>query len=200
MRWTAAGSALCFIDTGIDPNHEQLAGRVVGWQDWVNGRPDPYDDHGHGTHVAGIAAGKPTTAANQAYGGVAPGASIISAKVLDSTGFGDDANVVSAIQWCAARPDVDVISMSLGSPGSDGSDAGSQAVDAAVAAGKVVVAAAGNDGDAPGTISSPGVATDAITVGAASDPSTLAGATDTDTGLYLAGFSSRGPTTNRPPR
>ena len=161
-----------------------------------NGRLDPYDDHGHGTHVAGIAAGKPTTSGNAAFGGVAPGASLIGAKVLDSTGYGADADVVSAVQWCAARSDVDVISMSLGSPGSDGSDAGSQAANAAVAAGKVVVAAAGNDGDGPNTISSPGVATDAITVGASSDPSALAGSTDTDAGIYLAGFSSRGPTTN----
>jgi serine protease AprX len=67
---------------------------------------------------------------------------------------------------------------------------------AAAAAGKVVVVAAGNDGDAPGTISSPGVATNVITVGAASDETTLSGGLDTDSGLYLAGFSSRGPTTN----
>ena len=58
------------------------------------------------------------------------------------------------------------------------------------------MAAAGNGGDAPGTIDSPGVATDVITVGAASDPSSLAGSSDTDAGLYLAGFSGRGPTTN----
>jgi serine protease AprX len=191
-----SGVGICLIDTGIDPNHVQLAGRIIGWKDWVNDGLTPYDDHGHGTHVASIAAGKPTSAANAAYGGVATGASLIGAKVLAANGFGEDADVVSAIEWCAALPEVDVISMSLGSPGSDGSDAGSQAADAAVAAGKVVVAAAGNDGDAPGTISSPGVATDVITVGAASDPSALAGSTDTDSGLYLAGFSSRGPTTN----
>ena len=191
-----SGVGICFIDTGVDPNHEQLAGRVVGFKDWVNDRLDPYDDHGHGTHVAGIAAGRPTGPSNAAYGGVATGASIISAKVLASNGFGADADVVSAIEWCAARDDVDVISMSLGSPGSDGSDAASQAANAAVAAGKVVVVAAGNDGDAPGTITSPGVATDAITVGAGSDPSALAGSSDTDQGLYLAGFSGRGPTTN----
>jgi len=191
-----SGVGICFVDTGIDPNHEQLAGRVVGFKDWVNDRTDPYDDHGHGTHVAGIAAGRPTGPGNAAYGGVATGASIISAKVLASNGFGEDADVVSAIEWCAARDDVDVISMSLGSPGSDGSDAGSQAANAAVTAGKVVVVAAGNDGDAPGTITSPGVATDAITVGAGSDPSALAGSSDTDQGLYLAGFSGRGPTTN----
>ena len=190
------GVGICMIDTGIDPNHEQLAGRVVGWKDWVNAQPDPYDDHGHGTHVAGIAAGSPTGPGNAAYGGVATGASLIAAKVLDSTGFGADADVAAAIEWCAARSDVGVISMSLGSPASDGSDAASQAANAAVAAGKVVVAAAGNGGDAPGTIDSPGVATDVITVGAASDPSSLAGSSDTDAGLYLAGFSGRGPTTN----
>lgn len=190
------GIGICVIDTGIDPNHEQLAGRVIGWRDWVNARTAPYDDHGHGTHVAGIAAGRPVGAADAPYGGVAPGASLIAAKVLNSAGSGSDADVVAAIEWCAARPDVSVISMSLGSPGSDGSDAGSVASDAAVAAGKVVVVAAGNSGDAPGTISSPGVATDVVTVGAASDPSSLSGASDTDTSLYLAGFSGRGPTAN----
>jgi serine protease AprX len=190
-----SGVGICFIDTGIDSQHEALAGRVLGWKDWVNDQTSPYDDHGHGTHVAGIAAGRPV-AGPQAYAGVAGAASLVAAKVLASSGFGEDADVVSAIEWCAARDDVDVISMSLGSPGSDGSDAGSQAADAAVAAGKVVVAAAGNGGDAPSTITSPGVATDVITVGAASDPSALAGTSDTDSGLYLAGFSSRGPTTN----
>ncbi|MEO6511774.1 MAG: S8 family serine peptidase [Nocardioides sp.] len=191
-----SGVGICMIDTGIDPAHEQLAGRIVGWRDWVNGLTTPYDDHGHGTHVSGIAAGRATGPANAAYAGVAPGASLIGAKVLDSTGNGADADVVSAIEWCAARSDVDVISMSLGSPASDGSDAASQMANAAVAAGKVVVVAAGNSGDGAGTISSPGVATDVVTVGAASDPSSLAGTADTDSGLYLAGFSSRGPTTN----
>ncbi len=189
------GVGICIIDTGIDPGHEQLAGRVVAWNDWVNGGATAYDDHGHGTHVSSIAAGS-GTGSHPEYGGVATAASLIGAKVLNSAGSGADSDVVSAIEWCAARSDVDVLSMSLGSPGSDGSDAGSQAADAAVAQGKVVVVAAGNSGDAPGTISSPGVSTDAITVGAASDPSSLAGASDTDTGLYLAGFSSRGPTSN----
>jgi len=195
-----SGVGICIIDTGIDPNHEQLAGRVVGWHDWVNGRTTPYDDHGHGTHVASIAAGDGTGSADaDRYGGVARGASLIAAKVLDSSGSGSDANVAAAIEWCAGRSDVRVISMSLGSPGGDGSDLGSQMANAAatqIPNGKVVVVAAGNSGDAPGTITSPGVATNVVTVGAASDEATLPGGLDTDTGLYLAGFSSRGPTTN----
>lgn len=190
------GVGICIIDTGIDPGHEQLAGRIVGWRDWVNLRTTAYDDHGHGTHVAGIAAGRSTGSANAPYAGVAPDASLIGAKVLNSSGSGADADVVAAIEWCAARTDVDVISMSLGSPPSDGQDAGSQAANAAVAAGKVVVVAAGNSGDAPGTVSSPGVATDVITVGAGADASNLAGSSDTDVAFYLAGFSSRGPTAN----
>ena len=193
------GIGICIIDTGLDPSHEQFTGtRVLAFEDWVNHRTAPYDDHGHGTHVAGIAAGDASgsAAAATTSGGVARAADLYIAKVLDSAGSGSDSNVVAAIQWCAGQSGVRVISMSLGSPGSDGSDAGSQAVNAAVAAGKVVVVAAGNDGDAPGTISSPGVATGAITVGAGSDASSLAGSSDTDTGFYLAGFSSRGPTTN----
>ncbi|HEX5523340.1 MAG TPA: S8 family serine peptidase [Pedococcus sp.] len=191
------GVGICVIDTGIDPNHEQLGGRVVGWRDWVNGRTAPYDDHGHGTHVSSIAAGDGTgsVVAGQ-YGGVARAASLIGAKVLNSSGSGSDADVAAAIEWCAGRSDVRVISMSLGSPGGDGSDIGSQMANAAAAAGKVVVVAAGNSGDAPGTITAPGVATDVITVGAASDESTVAGGLDTDVGLYLAGFSGRGPTAN----
>ena len=191
------GVGICIIDTGIDPNHEQLAGRIVGWRDWVGGRTTPYDDHGHGTHVAGIAAGDGTGSTDAGrYGGVARAAALIGAKVLNSSGSGSDADVASAIEWCAGRSDVRVISMSLGSPGGDGSDVGSQMADAAVGAGKVVVVAAGNSGDAPGTISSPGVATRVITVGAASDEATLPGGLDTDAGLYLAGFSGRGPTAN----
>ena len=126
------------IDTGIDPNHEQLAGRVVGWKDWVNAQlRTPYDDHGHGTHVAGIAAGSPTRPGQRgvrrrgrrrlAHRGEGP---------RPPTGFGADADVAAAIEWCAARSDVGVISMSLGSPASDGSDAASQAANAAVAAGQ----------------------------------------------------------------
>lgn len=194
-----AGVGLCVVDTGIDPNHEQLDGRVVGWKDWVNGRAAPYDDHGHGTHVASIAAGDGTGAVGataDAYGGVARAASLIGAKVLTSSGSGADSDVVAAVDWCAQRPDVRIISLSLGSPAGDGGDAASVAVNAAVGLGKVVVVAAGNDGDGEGTVSSPGVATGAITAGAGSDYTLLPGGLDTDSGLYLAGFSGRGPTAN----
>ena len=87
-----SGVGICIIDTGVDPNHEQLTNHVIGFKDWVNGRTVAYDDHGHGTHVAGIATGTPTGATNSAYGGVAPGAKVVAAKVLDSSGSGADAS------------------------------------------------------------------------------------------------------------
>ena len=73
-------------------------------------------------------------------------------------------------------------------------DALSKAVDAATAAGKIVVAAAGNSGDGPGTITSPGSAVTAITVGAVAEWSAQSGAQYRSEGPYLAAFSSRGPT------
>ena len=53
---------IAVLDTGIDGRHPELAGgKIVGWQDFVNHRPEPYDDNGHGTHCASIAAGRPST-------------------------------------------------------------------------------------------------------------------------------------------
>jgi serine protease AprX len=194
-----SGVGICIVDTGIDPGHEQVSDRIDGWVDLVNAQPLPYDDNGHGTHVAGIAAGDGTganaaTAAN--FGGVAPAARIYAAKVLDDFGQGSDSDVVLGIEWCADHAGVRVISMSLGSPGGDGSDAASVASAAAVSDGKVVVAAAGNDGDAEVSIAAPGVSSSVITVGAGSDYSAPVGLRGHDDGLYLAGFSSRGPTTD----
>lgn len=191
-----SGIGICVIDTGIDPAHEQVAPRPVAFRDYVNGRTAAYDDHGHGTHVASIAAGDGVGASSQAasFGGVAPRASLIGAKVLDSTGSGADSDVAAAVQWCHGREDVHVLSLSLGSPPTDGTDGVSLAVDAAVDGGDVVVVAAGNSGDAPRTVSAPGVAAGAITVGAVADHSAPSGTARRDNGIWLAGFSSRGPT------
>jgi len=193
---TGAGVGICVIDTGADAGHEQLAGRTVVFRDFVGTSTTPYDDHGHGTHVLAIAAGdgEGGTAA-AAHVGVAPAAALYVAKALDSRGFGTNAAIIGAIEWCAAQPAVRVISMSLGEDQpSDGGDAVSQEVDAAVDLGKVVVVAAGNAGDDRMTVPSPGAARKAITVGAASDHSAPVGSAYADAGVFLAPFSSRGPT------
>jgi serine protease AprX len=193
---TGAGIGICTIDTGVDPAHEQIAPRSVVFKDFIGTATTAYDDHGHGTHVMSIAAGDGTGgAAAAAHTGVAPGATLYAAKALDSSGSGADSGIVAAVQWCAGQAAVRVVSMSLGDQSaSDGNDALSQAVDAAVGLGKVVVVAAGNAGDAPQTVPSPGAARLAITVGAGSDHSAPAGAAYADAGIFLAPFSSRGPT------
>ena len=196
---TGAGTEVCIVDTGVDPNHEQLDSKApIPWVDYINGRPSAYDDYGHGTSVASIAVGDGVGPGPIAglMKGVAPAADLSAAKVLDATGSGDDSLGILGIQWCANRASVDVISLSLGSDvPSDGLDGLSLAVDAAVSnKGKIVVAAAGNTGDFPGTIASPGSAVQALTVGATADWSAPASAPYHAEGPYLAPFSSRGPT------
>jgi serine protease AprX len=200
---TGQSVEVCVVDTGVDPAHEQLDSKTslgstsIAFFDAVSGLTTAYDDHGHGTHVASIAVGDGTGGSQAAtFGGVAPGASLSVAKVLNALGSGTAAQVIAGIDWCAGRPNVRVISMSLGSSvASDGQDAISRSVDRAVVEkGKVVVVAAGNSGDGPSTVGSPGAAAQAITVGAVADWSAPSGAPNHSDGVYLANFSSRGPT------
>jgi serine protease AprX len=179
------------IDTGIDAGHQDLdEDKVIGFRDFVNGATDPYDDEGHGTHVAATLAGDGDARADKRYAGVAPGAALVGVKVLDENGNGTLADVVSGIQWVVANKGVfgiEAINLSLGTTGcSDGTDADSLAVDNASDAGLVVAVAAGNEGPGTCTIGTPGAAAKALTVGAMADLG--------ENGFYQAFFSSRGPT------
>ena len=179
------------IDTGIDAGHQDLdEGKVLAFRDFVNGQTSPYDDNGHGTHVAATIAGDGDARADGAYRGVAPGAGLVGVKVLDAAGGGTMANVTAAIDWVVQVKDlygIEAINLSLGAAGcSDGTDATSQAVNRAEAAGIVVAVAAGNEGPGTCTIGAPAAAAGALTVGAMADLG--AG------GFHQASFSSRGPT------
>lgn len=177
------------IDTGIDARHADLAGKVIGWFDVVNGIPLPYDDQGHGTHVGSIIAGT-GAASGRRYAGVAPGAALVGVKVLDYMGSGTMESVISGVEWVIANKDrfrIRVANMSLGGGTcSDGTDALSSAVSRAVDAGIAFVVAAGNSGPGACTVGAPAAAEKAITVGAAYDPG--------EKGWAIAEFSSRGPT------
>jgi subtilisin family serine protease len=135
--------------------------------------PDPLDLAGHGTHVAGIAAGIGTS---KVAHGVAPGASLLIYKVF-ALGSTSSANVVAAIEM-ATDPNgdgdtsdhVDVINMSLGSPYGRNTGLDAVASNAAAFLGVVVVASAGNSGNLPYVTGSPAVATGAISVAAGNDP------------------------------
>lgn len=211
-RYTTKDVVIAIVDTGIDPMHKDLNGtnnggtkKVIGWFDVIDGRSSPYDDHGHGTHVASIAAGEGD--ADTRYKGAAPGAALVGVKVLDGEGSGSDSGVISGVNWVVANKakyGIRVMSLSLGGSGSsDGTDPLSVALNNAVDKGIVVTVAAGNAGPALYTIASPGAAAKAITVGAMADvgqllPTSVTGRRPlSDNGFYLATFSSRGPTAKK---
>lgn len=115
---TGRGVVVAVIDSGVDHTHPDLRGRVVGGYDFVNGDTDPMDDNGHGTHVAGIIAGKAATP--EGITGVAPEASITAYKVMNQWGEGWTSDIIAGIEAAAdpANPHrADVINLSLGGPG-----------------------------------------------------------------------------------
>ena len=186
------GEKIAILDTGIDKTHPDLNDlddnastndpKVILEQDFT-GCGHVYDDHGHGTHCASIAAGT-GEAGNYTYVGVAPGAWLLNGKVLDKYGNGWKSDVIAGIQW-AVENGANVISLSLGDPSNnDGSDPLSQAVDWAVGQGVVCVVAAGNNGNTYYSVGCPACAKEAITVGA------------TDKTDKIAWFSSFGPTSD----
>ncbi len=200
---------IAILDTGIDPKHKDLTGednggnkKILAWKDTINGIASPYDDHGHGTHVASIAAGDGS--ADSRFKGVAPGAALVGVKVCNSGGSCPSSKIIAGINWVVANKatfGIKIMSLSLGGFGAaDGTDPESVAVNNAVDAGIVATIAAGNAGPLKYTISSPGVADKAITVGNMADPGTITGVLPAgqlplaDNGFYLAPSSSRGPT------
>lgn len=165
LKTRGEGVTVAVLDTGVDYNHPALAGRVVKGFDWITHDEDPIDEHGHGTHVAGIIAGD-----SEEVRGVAPGATIVAHRVLDAYGSGPSSGIIAAIEN-AFDPNydgdfsdrVDIINLSLGGSG-DADSPISVAVDNAVRAGVVVMLAAGNT---PGgqSIGAPAAARLGITVG-----------------------------------
>ncbi|RAL26421.1 S8 family peptidase [Thermoflavimicrobium daqui] len=130
---------IAIVDTGVDYNHPDLAGKVDKGYDFVNNDNDPMDQQGHGTHCAGIAAAVTNNAAGIA--GMAPNVRILAERVLDANGSGTLADVADGITH-AADAGAKVISLSLG--GSSGATTLQNAVSYASSKGAVVVAAAGN--------------------------------------------------------
>jgi subtilisin family serine protease len=133
-------AVVAVVDTGVDPSHPDLAGRLAPGYDFVNGDADPGDDNGHGTAVAGIVA-----AAGDNHIGVAGycwRCRVMPLKVLDANGGGFASDVSRAVVW-ATDQGARVINASLGGPLEDSSLAA--AAQYAQARGALLVAAAGND-------------------------------------------------------
>ena len=148
--WAGAGIRIAVLDTGIDLGHPDFAGRIIASQSFIAGQP-VQDGHSHGTHCAGTAAGPKSPPGTQRRYGVAHGARLIVGKVLSDQGSGASGGILAGIQW-AIQQGAHVISMSLGSAVAIGQTYFTyyeQAATAALNAGSLIVAAAGNSGWAP---------------------------------------------------
>jgi subtilisin len=147
---TGFGVKVAVLDSGINYNHVDLAPNYRGGYDFVNGDSDPWDDNGHGTHVAGTIA-----AVRDGAGvvGVAPEVQLYALKVMNADGFGSVSSFIAAIDW-AAKNGIQVTNNSYG--GMTPSAVFEQALANAAAGGMVHVASAGNRGTCDGTGSSVG--------------------------------------------
>lgn len=174
------GVKVAVLDTGVDTTHPDLASAVKASKDFT-GTGSTDDMAGHGTHVAATLAGSGARSGGR-YKGVAPGAEILNAKVLDDSGEGSDSSVIAGLEWAAGQG-AKVANLSLGQEDTPGEDPVEAAVNAlSKSTGMLTVAAAGNEGPDAGTVDSPGAAESALTVGAV------------DGEDRLADFSSTGPT------
>jgi serine protease AprX len=202
--YDGAGIGIALVDSGVTPWHDDLSGPPAGGQrvdrfmDFVNWRSLAYDDYGHGTHVAGIIAGNGHDSAG-ARSGIAPAARLSVFKVLDHSGTGRISDVIAALGSILVFKDawnIRIVNLSLAAPVYESYhlDPLTLAAQRLVAAGIVVVAAAGNAGRDPqgrtlySGVAAPGNAPWVLTVGAASHMGTVQRADDT-----IAPFSSRGP-------
>ncbi|MDR8414168.1 S8 family serine peptidase [Nonomuraea sp. 3-1Str] len=171
---TGKGVTVAVLDSGYDPDHPDLKTVVTQSRNFSE-EPDIRDNLGHGTHVASIVAG-----AGEKYRGVAPDARIALGKVGGVRGPADSA-ILAGMEWAAVEVKAKVVNLSIGAPDTQGLDPLEQAVNTlSEQTGALFVVAAGNEGS-PGTVSSPGSADAALTVGAV------------DRDDRMADFSSAGP-------
>jgi serine protease AprX len=194
LTGSASRIGIAVIDSGIEPGPE-FEDRISAFYDFTDGdvrAAPPSDDFGHGSHVAGLVAGR--------YIGIAPGARLVGLKVLDGNGQGTTSDVLRAIEFAIANKaalNLHILNLSLGHPiyESAATDPLVQAVERAVREGLVVVVSAGNYGINKNTgqpgyagIASPGNAPSALTVGATNIFNTVSRADD-----RVTPYSSRGP-------
>ncbi|WP_432041978.1 S8 family serine peptidase [Streptomyces cadmiisoli] len=176
--YDGTGVTVAVLDTGVDATHPDLKERIGAQQNFSRS-PDSVDRVGHGTHVASTVAGSGARSGGK-YKGVAPGARIISGKVLDDNGEGSASGIIAGMQWAVAEG-AKVVNLSLGGEDTPETDPVEQAVNELSAdSGALFVVAAGNSGPAAATIGTPGSAAAALTVGAV------------DRADGIADFSSRG--------
>ncbi|MDQ3256041.1 MAG: S8 family peptidase, partial [Acidobacteriota bacterium] len=214
---TGKGVTIAIMDSGISTTHPDFGknsskSRIIAAVNFT-GDDRTGDDNGHGTGVAGVAAGNGAASTGYAanYAGIAPEAHLLDLKVLDENGAGTTSSTLAAINWAIVnqkRFNIRVINLSLGTPVRESfrTDPLCLAVEQAVRAGIIVVSSAGNNGSTEevvghdangdpiyrlvyGGINSPGNSPYVITVGATDSRGTVRRSDD-----IMARFSSKGPT------
>jgi serine protease AprX len=198
------GVGVAVIDSGI-ASHADLTRadgtgtRVVAWRDLVNNQATPYDDNGHGTHVAGIIGSNgrssSTAGCTRTFRGIAPNCNLIGVKALDVSNAGPTDRIIAALQWCVDNRtayNIRIINLSMGHAigESSATDPLCLAAEQANDAGILVVCSAGNRGlNGYASVGVPGNDPKVITVGAIKH-----GGYSSRSYHRLCDFSSRGPT------
>ncbi|MBF2052080.1 MAG: peptidase S8 [Candidatus Sericytochromatia bacterium] len=172
-----SGITVAVLDTGVDYDHPDLAGKVLKGPDYIDKNYDPKDLHGHGTHVAGVISAQLSN--QEGISGMAPQVQILAIRVLDARGSGSLFNIAKGIAY-AANQGAQVINLSLGSPpgGSIMRTMANFLASYTEKKGALIIAAAGNSA---GAIGYPAAASRFMAVGAVNEQK------------YLATFSNRGP-------
>jgi len=155
--YDGSGIVVSIIDTGIDLNHPDLEGQIIGGYDFVDNDEIPEDTNGHGTQVAGI------IASNGNLKGISPNSKILMYKVSEDGESVPSHLIIKAIEK-SIEDNADIINISLGINQTNTKI--DQVVNKAVKNNIFVVTAAGNFGPELSTIGSPGINPNAITVGA----------------------------------
>ncbi|MFQ5919926.1 MAG: S8 family serine peptidase [Thermoplasmata archaeon] len=163
MGLTGAGVIVCVVDSGVDLDHPDLAGfELAAWRDFVGREEQPYDDHGHGTFMAGLIVGRGLVR------GFAPQVSLVVAKAIDGSGVGAGQDIIEALLFCmdpfGNGTQSHIISLSLGGGSAPPGPVSAQVSDA-INRGILVVAAAGNDGPDASDVQTPASQALVIAVG-----------------------------------
>ncbi|MBI2252758.1 MAG: S8 family peptidase [Armatimonadetes bacterium] len=162
LGYTGKGIGIAIIDSGIY-SHPDFKDRIIAFKDFVNERKETYDDCGHGTHIAGIAAGDGKISKGKVHG-VAPKADLISLKVINAFGSAELKKIAEALNWCIKNKEkyhIKIINLSLNTQ----SDDLNKIIKEAIKNGIIVVVSAGNDGlKKNNTITLPGKIREVITV------------------------------------
>lgn len=189
--YTGRKIRIALLDTGV-AEHKDLQGRIAVFCDFINGKTRPYDDNGHGTHIAGILCGDGSCSRGR-WAGMAPRAELVVLKILDEKGNGSTAIALQALEWIKRHKDeynIRLMNFSIGYlPGVNMGDQKKllEMIDELWDMDLMIVTAAGNNGPGIKTVTVPGISRKVVTVGASDDRIY-------NSSYLKSGYSGSGPT------